>query len=57
MTDSHWDTIEPLINNLENIVVFLGLKVGFSCNFFPVVEMLNCHFCRETTIKTLSFTI
>ena len=59
MTDSHCNgTLEPLINNLEDIFVFLGLKVGvFSYNFFPALEMLNCHLCRETTIKTLSFTI
>ena len=39
-----------MINNVEEIVVFIDLKVFNSENFciFPTVEM---HFCRETTIK------
>ena len=52
MTDSQRDPLNLyLINNGEDIVVFLGLKVFHSEIFFPAVEFRHAGpFCRKPTI-------
>ena len=47
-----------LINNAEDIVVFLGLKMFHSKNFsmFSCSKKAPSHFCREITAENNQFT-